>query len=113
MPNGRELVSFWVGNEATSGRAEWFHSSTSQEAGGAEHLPTHNFGQRLDTVNLMLGDLAQDEITQLLWLVAEVEHSSVLADDPEHLLSDVNHQLCLDDGVVTSAHYTHLRREKR
>ena len=57
----------------------------------------------------MLRDLAENEVTQLLGLVAEVEHSPVLADHTQHLLSDMDYQLCLDYCVVTSGDYGNLR----
>jgi len=56
----------------------------------------------------MLGDLAEDEVAELLRLVAEVEHAPVLADDAQHLLTHVDHQLGLDDRVVARAHHAHL-----
>ena len=37
-----------------------------------EHLPASALGQSLDTVDLVLCDLAEDEVPQLLRLMAEV-----------------------------------------
>ena len=61
----------------------------------------HDPGQGLDPGHLVLADLTQDEVPQLLGLVAEQQHSPVLADHSQHLLTNMNHQLCLDDGVIT------------
>ena len=57
---------------------------------------------------LVLRDLAEDEVPEFLRLVAEVENSSVLADDPELLLADVDDQLRPEDGVVAGSHDAHL-----
>ena len=48
----------------------------------------------------MLADLTQDEVPELLRLVAEHQDPAVFTDNPEHLLAHVDHQLGLDDGVV-------------
>ena len=56
----------------------------------------------------MLTDLTQDEVPQLLRLVAEQQDPTVLADDPQHLLPHVDDQLGLDDGVVPRGDYRDL-----
>ena len=43
-----------------------------------------------------------------LWLVAKVEHPAVLTDDALHLLSHVDDQLGLDDGVIARTDHAHL-----
>ena len=50
----------------------------------------------------MLADLTQDKVPELLRLVAEHQDPAILADDPQHLLTHVDHQLGLDDGVIAS-----------
>ena len=60
--------------------------------------------------HLVLADLAEDEVPQLLRLVAEHQHAAVLADDAQHLLSHVDHELGLDDGVVPGRDHRHLHR---
>ena len=45
---------------------------------------------------------------EFLWLVAKVEHPAVLTDDALHLLSHVDDQLGLDDGVVARTDHAHL-----
>jgi hypothetical protein len=41
--------------------------------------------------------------------VAEVEDPAILADDPDLLFSDVNHQLRSQDRVVARSHNTDLK----
>ena len=81
--------------------AKWFNGSTAEEAGGGQHGPAHDSGQGLDPGHLVLADLTQDEVPQLLGLVAEQQHSPVLTDHSQHLLTNMNHQLCLDYCVIT------------
>ena len=62
----------------------------------------------------MLCDLAQDEVPQLLGLVAEVEDSAVLAYHSQLLFSHVDHQLRVGDHktvvVVAGRRNAHLEQ---
>jgi hypothetical protein len=59
--------------------------------------------------NLMLRDLTEDKVSELLGFVTEVEDPAILADDPDLLFSDVNHQLRSQDRVVARSHNTDLK----
>ena len=52
--------------------------------------------------HLVLTDLTQDKVPELLRLVAEHQDPAIFADDPQHLLTHMDHQLGLDDGVIAS-----------
>ena len=62
----------------------------------------------LHPVDLVLRDLAEDEVPELLRLVAEVQHLAVLAHHRQLLLPHVDHQLRPQHGVVAGGHDAHL-----
>ena len=56
----------------------------------------------------MLRDLAEDEVPELLRLVAEVQHLAVLAHHRQLLLAHVDDELRAQDGVVAGGDDAHL-----
>ena len=62
----------------------------------------------LHPVDLVLRDLTEDEVPELLRLVAEVEHLAVLAHHRQLLLAHVNDELRAQDGVVAGGDDAHL-----
>ena len=63
----------------------------------------------LHPVDLVLRDLAEDEVPELLRLVAEVQHLAVLAHHRQLLLAHVDHQLSPQNRVVPRGHDAHLK----
>jgi hypothetical protein len=57
----------------------------------------------------MLRNLTEDKVSELLGFVAEVEDPAILADDPDLLFSDVNHQLRSQNRVIARSHNTDLK----
>lgn len=58
----------------------------------------------------MVGNLAEQEISELLGFVAELENSSVFADDGQGLLPHMDDELGPQDGVVPSSYDADFHR---
>ena len=112
VSDGQEPGPLPVGQQTSRRRPERLNGAVAEEARGAEHLPSHLLGQHLDTGDLVLGQLAEDKVPQFLRLVAEVEDPAVLADDALHLLTDMDHELCLYYCIVGRANYANLKKGK-
>lgn len=108
--------------EAGAGIAEGFHASCTYKKTSKllqivsnptftqmirvpQCLPAHRFGQRLNRQDLMLVYVANNEISQLLGLVAHIHHLPVPADAFQALLSDVDDQRGAAHRVVAVRGY--------
>lgn len=60
----------------------------------------------------MLGYLAKNEIPELLWLMTEMQNSTVFTDKGQLFRIDVNDQLCALNGIIPRSNNADLKKEE-